>query len=58
MGSPVSAADSSPLLEAPGFMMLNYGTGTPLVSLVAHLAYGAIVGVFVAASSGAATASN
>jgi hypothetical protein len=51
MGTDVSAADSSPLLEPPGFMMLNYGVGTPLVSLLAHLAYGAIIGAFVAASS-------
>ena len=47
MGSPLSAADSSPLLEPPGFLMLNYGRGTPLATLVAHAAYGAIVGGFV-----------
>ncbi len=48
MGTSVSAADSSPLLEPPGFMLLNYGAATPIVSLLAHLAYGAIVGAFVA----------
>jgi hypothetical protein len=47
MGTPESAADSHPLLEPPGFMMLNYGRGTPLVSVIAHVAYGAIVGGFV-----------
>jgi hypothetical protein len=47
MGSPDSAASSSPLLELPGFMLLNYGRATPLVSVLAHLAYGAIVGLFV-----------
>lgn len=47
MGTPESAADSHPLLEPPGFLMLNYGGGTPLVSLIAHVAYGAIVGGFV-----------
>lgn len=47
MASPLTAADSSPLLEAPGFLLLNYGRQTPIVSLVAHVAYGAIVGGFV-----------
>jgi hypothetical protein len=48
MGSTVSAADSAPLIEPPGFLMLNYGGRTPLVSLAAHMAYGAIVGGFTA----------
>jgi hypothetical protein len=48
MGTPFSGADSSPLLEPPGFMMMNYGRATPLVSLAAHIAYGAIVGGFTA----------
>ena len=48
MGHDLTAADSSPLLERPGFMLLNYGRRTPLVALVAHVAYGAIVGGFVA----------
>jgi hypothetical protein len=46
MGSALSAADSSPLLEPPGFLMLNYGRGTPIATLLAHIAYGAIVGGF------------
>ena len=46
MGSELSAADSSPLLEPPGFLMLNYGRGTPIATLLAHIAYGAIVGGF------------
>jgi hypothetical protein len=46
MGSPLSAADSAPLLEAPGFLMRNYGRATPIATLVAHVAYGAIVGGF------------
>jgi hypothetical protein len=46
MGSTLSAADSSPLLEPPGFLMRNYGRGTPVVALLAHVAYGAIVGGF------------
>jgi hypothetical protein len=40
-------AGRSPLLEPPGFLMLNYGRQTPLVTVLAHVAYGAIVGGFV-----------
>lgn len=50
MGTLESAADSSPLLEAPGFMLLNYGRTTPILTVLAHLAYGAIVGAFVASA--------
>jgi hypothetical protein len=46
MGSTLSAADSHPLLEPPGFLLRNYGRGTPIVTLLAHVAYGAIVGGF------------
>jgi len=51
MGSTHTAADSSPLLEPPGFLMLNYGRSTPLVSVVVHVLYGAIVGGFVSLAS-------
>ena len=47
MGTPSTAAPSVALLEPPGFLMLNYGVQTPLVSLAAHIAYGAVVGGFV-----------
>jgi hypothetical protein len=47
MGSSFSSVDSAALLEAPGFLMLNYGRATPLVNLVAHATYGTIVGGFV-----------
>ena len=46
MGKPWSDASSQPLLEPPGFLMLNYGRATPAVSMIAHMAYGAIVGGF------------
>jgi len=46
MGTPFTAADSSPLIEAPGFLMRNYGRSTPLVSIGAHVVYGTIVGGF------------
>ena len=44
MGTPDSAANHVALIEPPGFLMLNYGRNTFLVTLIAHLAYGAIVG--------------
>ena len=33
-------------VQPPGFLALNYGRGTPLAALVAHLAYGAVLGGF------------
>ena len=33
-------------LQPPGFLALNYGGGTPLATLVAHFAYGAVLGGF------------
>jgi uncharacterized membrane protein YagU involved in acid resistance len=33
-------------LEPPGFMAINYGRRTPLVTILAHLVFGAILGVF------------
>jgi hypothetical protein len=51
MGTTTTAADASPVLEPPGFLLVNYGTSTPLVTLVMHIAYGAIVGEFIALSS-------
>lgn len=50
MGSEYTAADSTPLLEPPGFLMLNYGRSTPVVTLLAHIAYGAIIGGFIGMS--------
>ena len=47
MGTDFTAAGDAPLLEPPGFMLLNYGTQTPVATVVAHVAYGAIVGGFV-----------
>jgi hypothetical protein len=51
MGSGFDAAGSTPLLEPPGFLLLNYGRQTAVVTLVAHVAYGAIVGGFVSLAS-------
>jgi hypothetical protein len=48
MGTGFDAAGAAPLLEPPGFMLLNYGRETPIFNVLAHVAYGAIVGEFVA----------
>ena len=43
-----SAANSDGLVEPPGFMLMNYGQATPIVTVLAHLLYGAIVGAMIA----------
>jgi hypothetical protein len=48
MGTPMSDARQSPVLEPPGFMLRNYGRHTAAVTVLAHLAYGTIVGAFAA----------
>ena len=48
MGTPWSDAEETPLLEPPGFMLMNYGRRTAAATLIAHVAYGAIVGGFAA----------
>jgi hypothetical protein len=47
MGTPFSDAGTVALLESPGFMARNYGLQTPVVSLLAHVAYGTIIAVFI-----------
>jgi hypothetical protein len=42
----LAAAGTAPLLEPPGFLLLNYGRQTPVVTVLAHVAYGALVGGF------------
>jgi hypothetical protein len=51
MASPLTAADETPFLESPGFLMRNYGRSTALVTIAGHIAYGAIVGGFVSLAS-------
>jgi hypothetical protein len=46
MGTGFDAAGAAPLLEPPGFLLLNYGKQTPTATILAHVAYGAIVGGF------------
>jgi Na+-transporting methylmalonyl-CoA/oxaloacetate decarboxylase gamma subunit len=33
-------------LEPPGFMALNYGRGTPILTMIAHVVYGILLGAF------------
>lgn len=33
-------------LEPPGVLALNYGRGTPLITLLAHVGFGALLGAF------------
>ena len=46
MASERAGPASSAVLEPPGLFSLNYGAATPLVALVAHVAYGAVLGLF------------
>ena len=46
MGTPLSDAGTVALLEPSGFMLRNYGSQTPVVSLVAHILYGTIIALF------------
>jgi hypothetical protein len=46
MATPFQGPTPTKQLEPPGFLALNYGKGTPLVSLLAHLVYGSILGMF------------
>jgi len=45
IATPETAANDIALVEPPGFLMMNYGRNSFLVALVAHLAYGALVGL-------------
>jgi hypothetical protein len=46
MASPFQGPTPTKQLEPAGFLALNYGKGTPIVTLLAHLAYGAVLGTF------------
>jgi hypothetical protein len=47
MATPDTAADDITLIEPPGFLMRNYGRSTFVVTLAAHVVYGALVGLIV-----------
>jgi hypothetical protein len=46
MARPYQGPTPTRQLEPPGFLALNYGGGTPLATLLAHLVYGAVLGIF------------
>ena len=46
MASEYHGATSIRQLEPPGFLAMNYGYQTPLSVVVAHIAFGAILGAF------------
>ena len=45
MASERAGLSSGATLEPPGFLALNYGRETPLVTMVAHVAYGVALGL-------------
>lgn len=49
MASERAGPSSTAVLEPPGLLGLNYGAQTPLVAIVAHLAYGAALGLLLKA---------
>lgn len=46
MANPFHGPTPTRQLEPPGFLALNYGKGTPIVSLLAHMIYGGVLGLF------------
>jgi hypothetical protein len=46
MASDYHGPDPTHLLEPPGFLAMNYGYQTPLATVIAHLAYGMVLGGF------------
>ena len=46
MASETTGPEPTRNLEPPGFLALNYGRSTPAIALLAHLAYGIILGAF------------
>lgn len=44
MASETRGPEPTRALEPPGFMGLNYGRQTPIIALIAHVVYGAIIG--------------
>lgn len=46
MASTEDGPEPTRMLEPPGFLALNYGRQTPTATVLAHLAYGAVLGAF------------
>jgi hypothetical protein len=52
MATDRTGPEPSRALEPPGFLALNYGRRTPLFTMLAHVAYGMILGGFYRLASG------
>lgn len=50
MSSRRAGPTSATMLEPPGLLALNYGIATPLVTIIAHVVFGATLGVLVQAA--------
>ena len=46
MASEDEGPDSTPMLQPPGFLALNYGVQTPVATVLGHIVYGAVVATF------------
>jgi uncharacterized membrane protein YagU involved in acid resistance len=46
MARPYQGPTPTRQLQPPGFLALNYGKGTPIVTFLAHLIYGGVLGLF------------
>ena len=46
MAQPYRGPTPTRQLEPPGFFALNYGRGTPVITMLAHLVYGGVLGFF------------
>jgi hypothetical protein len=46
MAHPYQGPTPTRQLQPPGFFALNYGKGTPSITLLAHIIYGAMLGTF------------
>lgn len=46
MASERGGPELDAVLEPPGLLALNYGRETPAIALVAHIAYGTLLGIF------------
>ena len=52
MAGPDQGPTPTRRLEPPGFMAMNYGKGTPIATIFAHLLYGLLLGAFYKLSIG------
>ena len=50
MASERAGPSSRPVLEPPGLLALSYGRQTPAVTVLAHVVYGAVLGLFLGGS--------